>query len=174
MTIVKLYKNILVLILIINCHMVMSQTKFVQYQDFEIAFNEKPDLKSLSNDFDLLFVLLLDSSNRQEFFKYNQELVELYRGYSCGLQLNMSTVGFVTQITDIKDIFRSDSLMSKVFSCVFDLQTQKITKQIINFPIYLKHNTAIVEISTGNSSDVYYFRLHEGVVQINWLGGTID
>ncbi len=152
----------------------MSQDKFISYKDFELAYRKNPDLEILSKDFDLLFVLLLDSSNKQQFFKYDSELEELFNEYSYGLRLNESTVGFVTQTTDVKKIFTSNLLISKVFNCVFDTTTLQETKRIVSYPIYLKNNTAIVEISTGNASDVYYLRLRKGVVQINWLGGTIE
>jgi hypothetical protein len=151
----------------------MSQNKFVRYDDFELAYRNNHDLDILSEDFDLLFVLLLDSSHKQQFFKYDLEIEELFRGYSYGLRLNESTVGFVTQITDIKKVFDSKFSMNKVFNCISDATLQE-TKLEINYPIYIKQNTAIVKVLTNNVSDIYYFKLHKGVVQINWLGGTIE
>ncbi len=168
------YSIILVFFFTNNCHMVISQNKFIYYQDFELAYDKKKDLKLLGNDFDLLFILLLDSTNKEQFFKYDPELKDLYTDYSFGLKLNKSTVGFVTQVTEIKEIFTSEVLKNKVFSCINDTITQQIAKPMINYPIYLKQNTAIVEMLTGGASDVYYFKLEKGIVQINWLGGTME
>ena len=168
-------KLALFLILTVNCNIIMSQDRFIRYQDFELAYRNNPDLETLSKEFDLLFILLLDSSDKQQFFIFDSGLEELFNEYSNGLRLNESTLGFVTQITDIKKIFNSNLLINKIFNCVFDTITlREETKKEISYPVYLKNNTAIIEISTGNTSDIFYLRLCKGVVQINWLGGTIE
>ncbi len=155
--------------------MVFAQEKIIRYQDFELAYSNNSDLKIISNRFNLLFILLLDTTYKVQFFEYDAELKDLYKEYSCGLKLNESTVGFVAHIKKIDEIFSSSLLTNKAFNCISDAETQKIAKQRISYPIYIKDNMAIVEILSGSSfSDIYYFRLNDGVVQINWLSGEID
>ena len=171
----NVYLKVAIICILINInHMVLSQEKFVEYHDFEIAYHNNPDLNVLSKRFDLLYILLLDTTNKLPFFEYDLELKNLYKGYSSGLNLNESTVGFVTQINKIEEIFNSDRLINKVFNCIFDAEDIQTIKRKINYPVYIKNNTAIVEVLTDNGFDIYYFRLHDGVVQINWLGGVME
>ncbi len=172
---ITIYLKITLTIILINIsHIVFSQEKIVRYQDFELAYSNNSDLKIISNRFDLLFISLLDTTYKVQFFEYDAELKDLYKGYSHGLKLNKATVGFVARIQKIDEIFNSSLLTNKAFNCISDEETQKTVKQTINYPIYIKDNTAIVEILSGSSSDIYYFRLNDGVVQINWLGGVMD
>ncbi len=87
------------------------------------------------------------------------------------MRLNKSTVGFFTRHTDIRKIFESPD---KIFNCLIDEASPNEVKQVFAFPIYVKNNAAIVTILKSNGSDTYFFRLHEGVVQINWLGGVME
>lgn len=164
-------KLILFLFLTISCQVVVSQNNFVKYQDFELSYENDPDLHRLSKDFDLLFILLLDSSYSQGFFKYDPELEDSFNEYSHGMVLNRLTVGFATKHTDIKKIFDSKS---KIMNCLFDDRFIE-GKHLINYPVYIKNDTAIAEITTNNSiSGIYFFRLQSGIVQINWLGEIIE
>lgn len=155
--------------------MVFSQEKFINYEDFELAYSNNPNLENLSNRFDLLFILLLDDTNKSLFFDYDLSLNESYDNYIKGLNLNKSTVGFVTQKKEIIEIFNSEILWRKVLNCISSVESTQIVKKTINYPIYVKDNTAIIEIFTGSSIlNTYYFRLNDGVVQINWLGRIIE
>ncbi|MGF1636872.1 MAG: hypothetical protein ACFCUU_07345 [Cyclobacteriaceae bacterium] len=82
---VKLGQYIIILLLTSNCQMVVSQDKFISYHDFELAYRNNSELNSLSRDYDLLHILLLDSSYKKEVFKYNPGLEEEYYDYSAGL-----------------------------------------------------------------------------------------
>lgn len=174
MRITTYLKVTLIVILTNISHMVFAQEKIVRYQDFELAYSNNSDLKIISNRFDLFFLLLLDPTYKVQFFEYDAELKDLYKGYSYGLRLNESTVGFVAHIKKIDEIFSSSLLINKAFNCISNEETHKSIKQTVNYPVYIKDNTAIVEISSGSSSGIYYFRLHDGVVQINWLGGVME
>lgn len=171
---IKILIGMLFPILSTNCNAQMQEHKFVTYQEFESAYRNSYNLEILSNDFNFLYILLLDTCNKQELFKYDSELKELFKEYSYGLNQNKLSVGFVTQILDIKDMFDSDILVNKLFSCISDTLTQQVNKQAINFPIYVKGNTAIIDISTNGASDIFYLKLHNGTLQVNWLGGTME
>ena len=54
--------------------MVFSQEMFINYEDFELAYINNPNLENLSNRFDLLFILLLDDTNKSLFFDYDLSL----------------------------------------------------------------------------------------------------
>ncbi len=167
-------KLVFIFILIINCYLGMSQNKFIQYLDFEKACKSNPDLNIIGKDYNLLYVLLLDSSYKECFFNYDSNLEELFNGYSYGLNQNEFSVGFKTQMTKVKDIFDSNILISRIFNCVFDTIELQSGKQIITYPIYLKGNTAVFEISNGSACEIYYLKLYKGIVQINWLGGIVE
>jgi hypothetical protein len=153
------------------CQKGPSPVKFIDYQEFESAYQKNSSLDELSKDFDLLPVLLLDSAYKQRFFTFNPDLEDEFTGYSNGLRLNESTVSFFTRHTDIKKVFDSPD---KIFNCLRNEEDPIGMKQILAFPIYVKNNTAIVTILKNNGSDTYYFKLNEGVVQINWLGGILE
>ena len=167
-------KVTLVAILTIISHMVFAQERIVSYQDFELAYSENSDLKIISKKFNLLFILLLDTAYKVPFFEYDEELKDFYIDYSYGLKWNDSTVGFVVHIKEIDELFSSKLFINKVLDCVTDSEDRKLITQRINYPIYKKDNTAIIEILSGGSSDIYYLKLHNGIVQINWLGGVIE
>jgi hypothetical protein len=170
---IKLLSTVLFFVLTFFCSKTMSQEKFVNYQEFELAYKETQNLNILSQKFDLLTLLLLDSSHKQKIFKFNSELEELYRHYSNGLSINESTVGFVTQTCDIENLLSSEVLINKFLSCICDIVTLQELTPKISYPIYVKNNTAVVEIIVNENSDIYFLRLNKGVLQINWLGGTI-
>ena len=167
-------KIIFIFILTSIWTIVVSQDKFIYYQDFKSDYNNNPNLEVLNYGYDLLYVLLLDTTNILHFYEYDSELEDLYNGYSFGLKFDESTVGFVAQISTIDELFKSNILMNKVFYCIMDIETQQVFRPKINYPIYIKENTAIVEIQMGETFDVYCIKLSERVIQINWLGGVME
>ena len=99
------------------------------------------------------------------------EFEELYREYSRSMTLNRKTVGFVTSFSKIKSIFNESE---RIFNCLFGFDDEAINNYKIDRPIYIEENNAIFEIISPTSSNLYYLRFYEGVVQINWLGGVIE
>lgn len=159
------------LALTINGPVGFSQVRFVNNQDFELDFKQDPDLHKLEKEYDLLFVLLLDSSKQDQFYEHDPELEERFLGYSHGQNLNTSTVGFLTSDTGITQIFDAPE---RIMNCLFEDRSRGNMQHRISYPVYFNRNTAIVELVTTSSSDLYYIRLNKGVVQINWLGGIIE
>ncbi len=153
---------------------ILSQprSRFIDYKSFELELKAGKELHLLSKSYDFLYLSLLDSSNNQYFFEFDSELEDLYKGYSPGLKLSCTTVGFVSKILCVKDLFNSKVLLGQLFSCISDVQVQAL--QQIVYPIYIKENIAIVNIKNGDSCDLYQVRLHHGVIQVNWLGGVIE
>jgi len=138
-----------------------------------MAYKANSNLKDLEKRYDLLYILLLDSSHRNKIIKYDSELEQYFNEYSSAMNVNDATVGFITHFTEIMQVFDAEF---RIFNCLIDLSTVSNRKYTINYPIYINknNNTAIAEISSPSSCDVFYFRLHEGIVQINWLGGVIE
>jgi|SRR5690554_1447600 len=167
-----LLKVRIVLIIIFLLHgslMLMAQNKFVSVADFDYSLAGS-NLSSLESEFDLLKILLLDSSKQNLFFDYDPELKELFFEYSKSLQLSKKTLGFVTDLTKIKSIFDEPE---RIFNSVFN-ENIAFENYKIDQPIYINENKAIIEILSPTTSDLYYLRIYEGVVQINWLGGVIE
>jgi hypothetical protein len=170
----KTLKIILLFILTINCKIVMSQVKFVRYQDFEMTYSNNPDLNKLSKNYNLLFILFLDSSYEQQILEYDPGLENLYRGSAYGINFNESTVGFVTHVSNITEIFNSNLYVDKIFNCIYDEIPVKHYKKVISYPVYIKNNIAVLNVLTNSGNDTYYFKLYNGILQINWLGGTTE
>lgn len=167
----KLGYILIVIFIISSCKMVSSQDKFISTKDFDSAYEENQDLKYLERSFDLLNILLLDSSRKQLFINYDSELRQLFEQYSKSMTLNKSTVGFHTHFTTVNEVLNE---RDKILNCLFQSSSVDENMHKIDYPIYINGNNAIMEISSPISSDLYFLRLHEGVAQINWLGGTIQ
>ncbi|NEN25326.1 hypothetical protein G3O08_17655 [Cryomorpha ignava] len=168
-SILKVRLVLIVIFLIYGNLMVIAQNRFVSVADFNY-YLPGSDLGSLEREFDLLKILLLDSSKQALFFEYDPELKELFFEYSKSLQLSKKTFGFVTDLTNIKLIFEEPG---RIFNSVFSESVAFEYNYKIDQPIYINENKAIVEILSPTTSDIYYLRINEGVVQINWLGGVI-
>lgn len=162
----------IVFILTINTQFAMSQNFFVHYQDFESSYNSRKDWEYLDKKYDLLFILLLDSSHKQEICHFDPEIEELFRDYSVGFTVSGLSQKFNVKISGIEELFLNKNTLYNILNCITDNFIHKIDVKIL-FPVYVKDNTAIAEVSTHNTLDVYSFKLNEGAVQVNWLGGTI-
>lgn len=159
-----------VVLLLHGSLMVMAQNRFVTVADFDESLADS-DLSSLEGEFDLLKILLLDSSKQNLIFEYDPELKEPFVEYSKSLQLSRKTVGFVTDLTTIRSIFDEPE---RIFNSVFVGGVDFQNRYWIDQPIYTNEDKAIIEILSPTTSDLYYLRVYEGVVQINWLGGVIE
>lgn len=165
----KLKFTLIFLMVIQSCTMLMSQNKFLNINDFSLAYQENPDLKYLEQRFDLLKILMLDSTKANIFVSYDPELEQLSKQYTEGMTLNKATVGFVSHVNDIREVFDEPE---RILNCLFGSDSESRYK--IDHPIYIKGNDALMEISSPTTSDLYYLRYYQGVTQINWLGGTIQ
>lgn len=154
--------------------MTFAQEKFVRYQDFEIAYSHNIDLNKISQQFNLLSLLLLDSSNQELFFEYDSTLKDRYKKYVYRLRSSDNAFGFIAHISKVDKIFTSNLLTNKFFDCISDTLTQDLSKQQISYPIYIKDNTAVVKVKRDNSINVYILRFHEGLAQIYWLEETTE
>lgn len=152
----------------------VSPVKFIEYREFESAYQSGVDLSQLSRDFDFLRLLLLDSSRSQELFEFDPYLKELFEMYLPEKQPNDKTIGFVTNAGSVKEVFENERTLRKIVDCAYDETTVDILKWNFHYPIYLNENTAVFEIYAPFTSDLYIMRLLEGTDQINWLGGVME
>ena len=148
----------------------MSQSKVVRVTEFS-ALMSKNDLQSLAGQFDLLKILLLDISKEDMFLSFDPELSDDYQEYSNSMELNDRTVGFATEKENIELLIADPE---RIYCSIFS--ENELSKLVLEIdePIYIYQNQAIIEISSRTTSDLYYLRLNEGIVQINWLGGTVE
>lgn len=146
---------------------------FVDYSDFELELSNHQDLEKINQKFNLIFIFLLDSAKLDSFYEYDPELKDLVSHYSNGLGLNNSTVGFSTNETSIKNIFLNNFSNKMIFDCIFGEERQQLDPKIKG-PIYINKNVAIFEILTQVSIGIYSCILLNGVMQINYLGSTIE
>ncbi len=170
----KLIHLSIIAILLMSCSTGISQKKFISYQDFELAYNKNPDLMKLNLYFNLLNIMVLDSTKKQLIIKSQLVSEDYYNDFIYGIKTHKYTMGFKTGVKNIKEIFTSTVLMNKVFNCISDTLTQKQLNKQINYPIYIKDNVAIVTIEAKNFTDIYYFKLNKyGILQIKWIYGII-
>ena len=155
----------------INCDSVVAQNKYTYIADFNESFENNPQLGYLEKEFDLLKILLLDSTKQELIFEHDPGLETSYKEYSKSLALSKNTVGFITDYNKIELVVNSQE---RIFDCVFTEKEMLGINCSIKEPIYIYENKAIIEIQSRMTSDLYYIRLHDGVVQINWVGGVIE
>lgn len=165
-------------ILLMICPFLFGQPyRIDNFIDYKNVIN---DLKTHANDshlkykYDLTFVLLLDSSQIKLIEKIQPEAVKYFREYSSGLTFNNRTVGFVTDKKDIKEVLMDKLDQKRIFECVNEESDLDLVHVEFDHPIYVKENKAIFEIYGSTWSSTYFARLENGVLQINYLGGTIE
>ncbi len=149
---------------------VFTQQKIIRYKDFEREYKKNPNLKTLSEKYYLCYILLLDTTYKADFFRYDAEIKVCYEGCYYGLKDNEHTVSFSTKSKKIEDFFSSDLLLKKVLNCIYNTINQYNPPRI-SYPIYIKNNTAIVNFRGNDFTDTYCFKLENGQVKINWLLG---
>lgn len=167
------FQKVRILIIMILMHgnfVLMAQNRFVSIADFENSLKDS-NLNSLAVAYDFLKIMLLDSSKEGLLFDYDPEIKELFSEYKKSMQLSKETVGFATDKADIKQVFNEPE---RIFQCVYSNSVDLLFNFKIDQPIYIHDNKAIFEILSPTTSDVYYLRIYNGIVQINWLGGIIE
>ncbi len=160
-----IYFRISIFILLLSIsYTVSAKKKIVRYKDFEIAYKKNSNLKTLSKRFNLSYILLLDTTYKEEFFRYDTELKKDYASSSAGLKKQKGRVVFSTKLKNISRVFNSKRLKKRIIS--FTCGTGRYKKSKIKYPIYIKGNTAIVKIVGDDFWDVYYFYLENGKMKV--------
>ncbi|WP_149240835.1 hypothetical protein [Dyadobacter sp. 32] len=151
-----------------------NEIEFLTYEDFEkmISLNSNPS--DLAKAFDLLSIMLLDSSRNEILFKFDPTLKRDFHEYSHYAKINDTTVGFVTESKDLRSMFLSENSRSRIINCVRGEEEVQMENFVIENPIYIKNDIAVIRILTPISEDRYYITLKKGIVQINWLDGIIE
>lgn len=148
--------------------------KVITYETVIKKLKETYKIKNLENKFNYTFILLLDSTNIDLIKKIDYQYIDDFRSYAQGLPLSNQTVGFVTDKKDIKNIFEDNISLKRILIVLKDNNIPDVSINDFNYPIYIKGNKAIFEISGPTWSDTYFATLNNGVLQINWLGGIIE
>ncbi|TDE18548.1 hypothetical protein [Dyadobacter psychrotolerans] len=147
--------------------------EFIDYQDFEKVFRVNRNSELITKKFDLVSILLLDSTNAEILFKLDPKLEEDFHYAMLVSRLSMSTVGFVTDLETLRDVLLSKEERDMIITCVHGEGADNM-KYNIGSPVYIKNNTAIIQILGPSSVDDYYVTINSGVVQLNFLGGIIE
>ncbi|QZE14989.1 hypothetical protein K4L44_03945 [Halosquirtibacter laminarini] len=153
---------------------VIGQTKFIRYEDFEQEYHKNSNLKELDKRYDLLDILLLDHSLKAPIYKYAPHLKDYDEFFSSLKSANDAPVGFFCAIDTIEKLFDSKVYIDKILSCVYPDDPQYRPNYKLQYPIYIKGNTAVIEFYTEDSLDKYYLNLNKGVLQIRWVYSIND
>lgn len=157
---------------IIYCENIFAQRLFVTYEDFKNDFKQEIHISELSNKYDLLYILLLDSTYKDYFFIYEPELKGEFPLYSAGLKSKEYTIGFLARYENIIDVIEKEE--SRIFSCLADVKTLEDFQYKFAHPIYVKDDTAIATVTNKATCDVLHFSLCQGVFQIKRLSRTFE
>lgn len=177
-------KHLFILLLFFSCNSAKEQEQdtlkqerdtlqFVEYKVIESTFKSGQNVKRLKEDFNMFSGLLLDSIMAKVFYDHHPGQVPLHEYWLMG-RLSKSTVGFRFEAKTLKDVLLSKTSRERILNCVYNEETMKIDKFKIINPIYIKENIAIVTISNQASFDTYKITLLDGVVQINFVTGSIE
>jgi hypothetical protein len=147
---------------------------FVFYEEVLNELQSTENIAGLENKYDFTFILLLDSTKIELIERTGYPFIDEFRNYVPGLSLTEQTVGFVTDKTEIREIFQDKNSLKRILDCTKKCNNPNITMTSINYPIYIKGNRAIFETFGPTWSDTYYAILQNGVLQINWLGGIME
>ena len=118
--------------------------------------------------------MLLDSTEIKLIEKTGYQYVNDFRNFAPGITLSKQTFGFVTDKKNIKEIFLDKNSLKRILDCSKSYNSPDLKLIEFNYPVYIKGNKAIFEISGPTWSDTYFARLEDGILQINWIGGIIE
>jgi hypothetical protein len=178
-------KYLLFSLLIFSCDQIKEQEEnnlkqetdtlqFLEYNDFESVFKSSQDMQQLVKDYDFRSILLLDSTMAKALYEFDPELKEDFHSATLASSPNESIVRFRTDFEKLRDLVLSKTARTMFLSCIYGEQYARSGGLEIRSPVYIKGNTAVVEIITKTTSDLYYFTLLDGVVQINLLQYIIE
>ena len=171
-------KKYLFIVLIISQLSVYGQTsekgKIITYEDVIEKLKSTKNIESLENHYDYTALLLLDSAEIKLIEKTGYQYIDDFRNFAPGLALSEQTFGFVTDKKNIKEIFLDKNSLKRILDCSKSYNSPYLKLIEFNYPVYIKGNKAIFEISGPTWSDTYFARLEDGILQINWIGGIIE
>jgi len=152
----------------------LEKGTFILYEEVLNELQSTENITELENKYDFTFILILDSTKIELIEKTGYPYIDEFRNYVPGLTQTKQTVGFVTDKTEIRDIFQDKNSLKRILDCTNGYNSSNLAMIKINYPVYIKGNRAIFETSGTTWSDTYSAILHNGVLQINWLGGILE
>lgn len=147
-----------------------SERDFITYDEVINELQSADTISNIEYKYDYSLILLLDSSNIDLIETIDYSFIDDFRDYALGLPLSDQTVGFVVDSENITKIFQDKNSLKRILDC-FNRYSPMAK---LTYPIYVKENEAIFEITEADGSDIYVARYNSGVLQINWLGGITE
>ena len=157
-----------------SCSQSSKKMTFVEYENVMADLQSSDNLGELRYAYDYIAVLLLDSSKIDLILQTGFQDLEEFRDYAYGLSQPDEAVGFVTNIKDIKKLFYDQKSLKRILECTQSFESSGVEIAKFDYPIYVKGDEAVFEISGPTWTNIYFARLENGIFQINWLGGTIE
>ncbi|WP_439583440.1 hypothetical protein [Dyadobacter bucti] len=148
--------------------------KFIKYHDFELAMESDSGIEQVLKDFNLLSILLLDSTKSEVLFKYDSELKTNFHYALAASELTESTVGFRTECETLEGVLKSKRSLNMIFDCIYGEYARASSEYRIINPVYINGNVAVVEIANMNVFSQFFIKLDNGIVHINLLESTIE
>lgn len=153
---------------------VLENRIFIHYEEVLDELQSTENISELENKYNFTFLLILDSTKIDLIEETGYPYIDDFRNYVPGLSQTKQTVGFVTDKTEIRDIFQDKNSLKRILDCTNGFNSPNLAMTKFNYPVYIKGNTVIFETFGPTWSDTYSAILHNGVLQINWLGGIME
>lgn len=178
-----MYKNLILIILVLTCvrkkpEEERLQLKLIDYREYLAAYRKNPDLRKLRRDYNMLNILLLDSTNASSFFKISPSLKDDYISASKTILSQKFTLGFLTKAQTLRELIVSNVFGDRMFNCINPFYPSVDGDYKIISPVYIKDNTAVVTVTNEAESifDVYYVTLdlENAIVHLTLVYAAMD
>jgi len=131
-----------------------TRLKFVDYNYVIAELKKNPNNKRITDKYDFVYILLLDSSELKTIKRTNPNIIDEFRNYSYGLKPKHNFKTLKIKETNIKKLFE-DSINGKRIMKLLkpEMETENIK---IDSPIYIKQNKAIFDMSGEIWAGTYF------------------
>ena len=142
---------------------------FIDYKNAIKEIKQNPDNKQITDKYDLVDILILDSLELNTIKKFNPDIIEDYKDYSNALAKKNNYKSYNTDETDIKQIFINHTNQKQLIKFLYPE-----SEMTIFFPIYIKENKVIFDIYTQTWSATYFAKLESDKITMVKLGEGTD
>jgi len=142
---------------------------FIDYNNAIKEIKLNPDNRQITDKYDLVDILILDSSELNTIKKINPDIIEDFKDYSNALAKKNNYKSYKTDETDIKQIFINYTNQKQLIKFLYPE-----SEMTISFPIYIKGNKVIFHICTKTWSATYFAKLENKEITTVKLGEGTD